>query len=229
LQEIKEELEQKYTIVLRKPSLTLSPVKVLTRLEDLRSSVDNRFGSGGQGIRTRVMPDGMVRLPGLGSIPAQCLTLDELKLEVDERYRKLVPGIEVTPILQQRADRFVYVLGEVRTPGRFNLQQPTTVLMALAMAGGSTIGGNQREAVVFRRTDDWKLMATRIDINGAVLGKKPCPADEIWLRDSDVLLIPKSPLLRADNFIELAFTRGIYAIAPANTFFIQKSTFTQAR
>lgn len=226
LLEVKKDLEEKYTIVLRKPSLTLSPVKVGTRLEDLRASVDNRFGSGGQGINTRVMPDGMIRLPAIGSVPAQGLTLDELKLEVDERYHDVVAGIEVTPILQQRANRFVYVLGEVRTPGKFTLDQPTSVLMALAMAGHSTIGGNNREVVVFRRADDWKLMATRLDLNGAILGKKPSPSDEIWLRDSDVIVVPKSALWRLDNFIELAFTRGIYAIAPANTFFVQKNTFS---
>jgi polysaccharide export outer membrane protein len=34
------------------------------------------------------------------------------------------------------------------------------------------------------------------------------------LRDSDIVVLPKSSLLRADDFIDLIFTRGIYGILP---------------
>ena len=52
------------------------------------------------------------------------------------------------------------------------------------------------------------------DLRGALLGKRPCPADEIWLRDSDIVLVPKSPILVMDDFINLVFTRGLYGIIP---------------
>ena len=42
-----------------------------------------------------VTPEGSVQLPGIGSVPAQGLTLDELKMEIDERYALVVEGIEV--------------------------------------------------------------------------------------------------------------------------------------
>jgi polysaccharide export outer membrane protein len=223
--ELTKDLEERYLAVLRRPSLTVTPVKINTRLEDLRASVDNRFFSGGQGRQVRVMPDGTIHLPGIGAVPAQGLTLGEMQMEIEERYREIVDGLEVTPILYSRAPRFVYVAGEVRAPGRYTLEQPTTSMMAISLAGGTNNGGNLREIVVFRRTDDWKLMATRIDLNGALLGKRPGPADEIWLRDSDIVLVPKSPLLRADNFLELVFTRGLYSVVPAQTFFTQKTSF----
>ena len=68
--------------------------------------------------------------------------------------------------------------------------------------------------MVFRRTEDWRLMATKLDLRGALLGERPCPADEVWLRDSDIVVVPKSHLLRTDDFIELLFTRGIYGVLP---------------
>jgi polysaccharide export outer membrane protein len=228
VKELQQDLDEKYRAAgVRNPALTVSPLKINSKLENLRAAVDNRFFSGGQGLQQRVMPDGFVRLPWVDNVPAQGLTLDELKLEVNERYRDQVDGLEVTPLLLTRAPRFVFVAGEVRQPGRYTLEGPTTAMMALALAGGTNNGGNLREMVVFRRTDDWRLMATRLDINGAQLGKKPCPADEIWLRDSDIVLVPKSPLLRADNFIELVFTRGLYAVVPAQTFFPAKTIFDQ--
>ncbi|MCA9269711.1 MAG: polysaccharide biosynthesis/export family protein, partial [Planctomycetales bacterium] len=212
--ELTADLEERYLKFYKVPSITITPVKVNTRLNDLRDSVDARFGSGGQSRLARVTPEGTVQLPAVGSVPAQGLTLDELKREVDERYARAVQGIEVTPVLVNRAPRFIYVLGEVQTPGRFELTGPTTVMQSVALAGGWNNGGNLRQIVVFRRGEDWRLVATQLDLRGALIGKRPSPADEIWLRDSDIVVVPKSAILRADDFIELVFTRGIYGVVP---------------
>ena len=42
------------------------------------------------------------------------------------------------------------------------------------------------------------------------------PADEIWVNDSDLIVIPKSQILGMDNIIELVFTRGLYGVVPFN-------------
>jgi polysaccharide export outer membrane protein len=135
---------------------------------------------------------------------------------VDEHYAALVQGIEVTPVLVQRAPRFVYVLGEVVEPGRYELTGPTSVMQTVALAGGWNNGGNLRRIVVFRRGEDWRLMATQLHLHGAMIGHKPCPADEIWVRDSDIVLVPKSSVKLTTDFIELVFTRGIYGVVPMN-------------
>ena len=57
-------------------------------------------------------------------------------------------------------------------------------------------------------------MATKLDLRGALIGKRPASADEIWIRDSDIVLVPKSPVLLMDDFIDLVFTRGIYGVVP---------------
>jgi len=211
LRDALEELYKKYYNV---PAITVTPLKVNTKLEDLRASVDRRAGIGGQSQLVRVTPEGTVSLPAIGSVPAQGLSLAELQEEVNERYRQQVEGIEVIPVLVQRAPRFVYVLGEVGTPGRFELTGPTTVLQALSMAGSWKVGANLRQIVVFRRGDDWRLMAAMLDLDAALHGKQPCPAGEIWLSDSDVIVVPKSRILVADDFIDLVFTRGIYGVFP---------------
>ena len=60
----------------------------------------------------------------------------------------------------------------------------------------------------------WLTMATKINIKGPLFGKHPCPPGEIWLRDSDIVLVPKHPILHADEAIDLVFTRGIYSVLP---------------
>lgn len=219
VEQLREELEELFKEYFPVPGITVTPLKVNSRLEDLRATVDSRQGFGGQSRRAVVTPEGTIGLPGLGSVPAQGLTLEELKLEIDERYAQQIQGIEVTPILIERAPRFVYVVGEVKTPGRYRLEGPTTVMQAISLGGGWNVGANLRQVVVFRRGDDWRLLATMLDLRGALYGKRPCPCDEIWLNDADIVVVPKSPILVLDNFIELVFTKGIYGVMPFQTFY----------
>ena len=116
--------------------------------------------------------------------------------------------------MTQQADHFVYVLGEVGSPSRIRLDGPTTVLGAIAQAGGHLPEANMRQVVILRRAEDWRLISTMLDLQGAVYGKRPVPSDEIWLRDSDVVIVPERPIVRLDNWIEQIFTRGIYGVVP---------------
>ena len=212
--QLRDSLDGLYKKYYKVPSITVTPLKVNTKLEDLRATVDRRAGIGGQSQFVRVTPEGTVSLPAIGSVMAQGLTLTEFQDEVNERYRQDIQGIQIIPILAQRAPRYVYVLGEVKNPGRFELTGPTTALQALSMAGSWNVGANLRQIVVFRRGDDWRLLATMIDLEGALMGRQPCPKGEIWLDDSDVVIVPKGAILQADDFINLVFTRGIYGVFP---------------
>jgi polysaccharide biosynthesis/export protein len=212
--QLRDVLEQNYKKYYKNPAITVTPLKVNTKLEDLRATIDRRAGIGGQSQSVRVTPEGTIALPAIGSVQAQGLTLGELQTELNESYRQVVEGIQVIPILVQRAPRFVYVLGEVNTPGRFELVGPTTALQAIGMAGSWRVGANLRQIVVFRRGDDWRLLATMINLEAALFGNQPCPRGEIWIDDSDIVIVPKGKILIADDFIDLVFTRGIYGVFP---------------
>jgi len=215
IEDLRKDIEQQYKKFIEEPSISVTPLSINTTATQLISTVDRRGGGrGGQALEVRVTPSGMVQLPAVGSIPVQGLTIDELKYEVERRYLRYVSGLEVTPVLSERAPRYVFVVGEVQAPGRYTLEGPTTVMQAIALAGSWNVGANLNNVVVFRRDENWKLMATKLDIRGALYGKRPCPADEIWLRDSDIVVVPKSPVLVADDAIELLFTRGLYAVVP---------------
>jgi polysaccharide export outer membrane protein len=55
-------------------------------------------------------------------------------------------------------------------------------------------------------------------LDGALrYANQPCPAGEIWLNDSDVIILPKSKILLCDDFINLVFTRGVYGVVPFGT------------
>ncbi len=214
--QLRDSLDKNFEKFYNQPGITVTPTKVDTKLEDLRYTVSGRSGFGGQVLPGKVTPEGTIQLPAVGSVPAQGLTLDEFQSELAVRFSEKIEGIEVVPVLKQRAPRYVYVLGEVAQPGRYTLEQPTTVMQAIAMAGSWNYGAHITHVVVFRRVDDWRLVATTLDLRPALLGHSPCPASEIWVSDADLVILPKSKLLRADNFIDLIFTRGLYGVIPFN-------------
>ncbi len=211
---LRKQLESQYAKFYNDPTIDVTPVTTNTLAEDIRNAVGGRSGLSRQAIDVTVMPDGKVRLPGIGEVCVQGFTLSELKSEINLRYSQTVVGLELEPILTSQAPHFIHVLGEVRTPNRFQITAPTTVLGAIAEAGGQLPGANLRQVVVFRRAEDWRLISTMLDLQGAVYGKRPTPADEIWLRDGDVIIVPAKPIQRFNWFVNQVFREGIYGVVP---------------
>jgi polysaccharide export outer membrane protein len=212
--EMQRELNEKYKRYVKNPSVVVSVIRSETPLQDLIAAVDARAGTGGQGRQARVSPDGTIQLPLIGNVPAIGLTLNEIAREINARYRQHLRGIEVTPILLERAPRFIFVVGEVAIPGRYELTGPTSAMQSIALARGFRRGGNLRQLIVFRRDQNWRLTATKLDLSAALLGKAPHPSDEIWLRDSDIVLIPAKPIQRLSEAVDLYLTQTLYGIFP---------------
>lgn len=200
------------------PEVMVKPVNTETNLQDLIRTVDATAGLGGLSRSVIVSPDGTIQLPGIGVLPALGLSLTELQNEANARYREEVDGLEVTALLTARAPRFVFVMGEVRQAGRIELTGPTTLMQAIAQANGWGSGANLRHIVVLRRDKNWQLVATKVDLSGALWGHRPNPSDDMWLRHSDIILVPKNPGQRLADFIEVYFGRGLYGIFPTQGF-----------
>ncbi len=213
---VTNDLEQQYKDLVKEPAITITPLLMNSRLTELRNTVDSRYGAGGQTISARVTPEGTVQLPGIGSVLVQGLTLSEAGQEVNARYRRLVKGgLDITPVLSARAPRFAFVLGEVGRPGRIELEGPTTVIQAIAMAGSWTTGADLHHVIVLRRDSNWELMATQIDLRKPLYARDACP-DDLWLRDSDIVLLPKNKLQITNEIIDKVFTRGVYSVFPTS-------------
>ena len=203
-------------------TLDVIPVKINTKLEDLRNAVTNLGGfNSGQAVNAVIMPDGKVDLPLIGPVMLQGMTREEIKTEINLRYESVVAGMVVEPRLIRQAPRRIFIFGEVREPGVYTLEGPTTVTQALAQARGILVGGNDRQIIIFRRAEDWRLVATKLDLRGAHLGKDPTPADEIWVRDSDLIIVPRTPMKLTNDFVRQVFTQGIYGVVPFGGISIQ--------
>jgi polysaccharide biosynthesis/export protein len=215
--QLSEALDERYQKYFPAPTIGITPLRLNVKVLDLIDAVDRRYGAGGgQGRSAVITPDGTLALPDIGSVPAQGLTLPELEVELNERYNEKLEGVFVNPILTRRAARYVYVMGEVHSPGRYELLAPTTASQAVSLAGSWRVGANLRHIIVLRRDDRWQLMGCVVNLSDVLCRDKRCPRDDIWISDSDVVIVPKSTLLRADDAIEMIFTRGIYGVFPLN-------------
>jgi protein involved in polysaccharide export with SLBB domain len=91
-------------------------------------------------LEVMIGPDGMVSYLEALSVPAAGLTVDELRVRLDESLGQFyrAPRTIITPVTY-RSKKY-YVLGKVANTGVFTLDRPTTVLEAVARARGLQTG-----------------------------------------------------------------------------------------
>jgi polysaccharide export outer membrane protein len=100
-----------------------------------------------------VRPDGKITYPLIGEVQAAGLTVKELQTEISKRLEKYVTDANVTVILLKAQYYKIYVTGKVNKPGDFVVGRPTTVIQAIAMAGGLTPFASPGSIVVLRNVE----------------------------------------------------------------------------
>ncbi|PZP55835.1 MAG: hypothetical protein DI586_05585 [Micavibrio aeruginosavorus] len=109
----------------------------------------------------KIDPSGQISIPLIRSVKAAGLTVRQLE---DVITSELEPDYVVDPkvsieVLEYRS---VYILGEVRTPGKYPYVPNMTVLQAVAVAGGHTYRANEATADITRIENDMlKTMTVR--------------------------------------------------------------------
>jgi len=97
-----------------------------------------------------VRPDGKISMPLLQDVPAEGLTAGQLAANIQEKLSSFILNPEVSVIvLQVNAPKY-YILGYVARPGTFPLRGDTSVLQALALAGGMTQFASPRSIKLIR-------------------------------------------------------------------------------
>ena len=98
-----------------------------------------------------VRPDGKISLPLLNDVKAAGLTPMQLRQFLTTALAPYIPVATVSVIVREVHSFKVTVIGEVKTPGRYELKSQSTVLDVLAMAGGLTEYAERSRIVVLRR------------------------------------------------------------------------------
>jgi len=141
----------------------------------------------------RVGPDGRVALPMVGEVMAADRTLDELAARLTQAYSASLvrPRVEVT--LRTAGPLKVWVDGEVRTPGVYDMPGDIDAYRATVLAGGVLPTGRRQEVALIRRGPGGSRMMRVVDL-------RPRVGDVVALRRHDLLFVPRSTLGELANF-----------------------------
>jgi polysaccharide biosynthesis/export protein len=133
-----------------------------------------------------VRPDGKVSMPLINDIQAAGLTPSELRAQLAKRLAEFVPSAEVSVIVSEVQSLKVAVVGAVKTPGRFMLKSPATVLECIALAQGLTEFAARDRIVVLRQNG---TTTTRIPFNYNKVANSD-DQDNFFVRPGDIIVVP---------------------------------------
>lgn len=134
-----------------------------------------------------VRPDGKISLPLIGDVQAAGLTVMQLNAEITERLKKYYKEPpQVSVILQQVNSYSIYVLGEVRSPGKYLVKSGTTFLQAITLAGGFTEFASKNKVMVRRKNNDSSESIISIKYRNVLSGLQ----SNVMIFPGDTILIP---------------------------------------
>src|SRR5262249_19370819 len=134
-----------------------------------------------------VRPDGMISLPVVNDVPVAGLTPMELRDLLAKKLAEYVPSAVVSVIVNKVESYSISVVGSVAKPGKFTLTSPTTVLEAIAMAGGLNEFASRRSITVLRSDGKGASTGIPFNYNNAVSGEA---SENLVLRAGDVVVVP---------------------------------------
>jgi polysaccharide export outer membrane protein len=135
-----------------------------------------------------VRSDGKVSLPLVGEMQAGGQTPRQLQAALKEKLQTYISDPDVTVIVQEVKSQRFNILGQVVRPGSYLLANTTTVLDAIAVAGGFRDFAKKKSIYVLRTKTDGSQARIAFNYNDVIKGKDP--AQNIRLEPKDTLVVP---------------------------------------
>ncbi len=146
-----------------------------------------------------IAPDGRISLPTVGPVIASGQTIRDLQATLEEIYANELrdPSLVITPT--GFGSQKIFVGGEVKAPGVFELPGEIDVLQALVMAGGWIETAEPSKVIIMRRQPGGEMMTRVVDVRGG-LGRSAL-YDIGPLRRFDVVYVARSAIADENQFV----------------------------
>lgn len=133
-----------------------------------------------------VRPDGKISLPLLHDVHAAGLTAMQLRDKLSVALSEFIPNPDVSVIVSEVRSFRVSVMGEVHKPGVLYFKSDTTILEAIAMAGGFRDFASPSKIVVFRKDANGRTVKIPFNYNKAM----KADGENLALKTGDVIVVP---------------------------------------
>ena len=175
------------------------------------------WGASQSTLQQTISPDGCIQVENLGPVYLSGLTVKQANARLRDQFGRMYsslngdnPESQIRLTLGQNRTISVHVLGEVESPGTYEMSSFATIFNALYMAGGVTDHGTLRDVKVFR---DNKEIAS-FDIYDFILNGHM--GKEVRLEDNDVVnvgtyqnLVCVSGQVKRPMFYEMLSTESV--------------------
>jgi polysaccharide export outer membrane protein len=135
-----------------------------------------------------VRPDGKISLPLIGELAVNGLTAPSVQRLIAQRLAEYVSKPLVTVIVQEVKSKTYVVVGKVAKPGAYELGKPTTVLEAIAIAGGFLDFAKVSKVNIIRRRDGGPSETLHFDYKKVIKGQNA--EQNVELKSGDTIVVP---------------------------------------
>jgi len=129
-----------------------------------------------------VRPDGMISVALVGDLHAAGQTPEELAASTREALARFIDNPNVVIRVAATGSRYFFVMGNVQTPGMYDLRAGQTMIQALAVAGGFTEFASESRLKILRAG----AAPMEMDYNAVVRGDTP----DVVLEPNDTIVVP---------------------------------------
>ncbi len=162
-------------------SVPVGPDYVLGPGDEL---VVDYWGTTSQHLQRAVDREGRISLPEAGTVVVAGRTLGEVQQTVQRLLSRQLRGITVDVTLGRLRTVRVYIVGDVKNPGAYDISSLSTALSALIAAGGPTDTGSYRIVKHYRG----KALVEDVDLYDLML--KGVSGGEVHIESGDSILVP---------------------------------------
>jgi protein involved in polysaccharide export with SLBB domain len=148
----------------------------------------------------KIAPDGRLNLPLLEPIMAADLTGPELSAIIGKAYSGVLRDPAVDVIGRSFGSQQIYVSGEVRTPGVYELTAPIDAFQAVARAGGFLTSARTNEVLILRRSPGGEARVYRADLSDPAFRAGLSQLGP--LQRFDVIFVPRSTIAEIGLFMQ---------------------------
>lgn len=139
----------------------------------------------------RVRPDGMISMPLIGDMKAAGLTPAQLRDRVTERLKEYQETVVTSIIVQEVNSYRIFVLGEVLNPGTYTMMRKTSVLQAIALAGGFSQYAAKNRIILVRENLDRNAKPEKMSIRfDDIVDEDEHKDRNIILKPGDTIFVP---------------------------------------
>lgn len=156
--------------------------------------------------RVFIRPDGRISLQLVGNQQAAGLNPTELENQLKSAYGRHLRQADVSVITTGFTGQRIFVDGEVKNPAQVALMGNTSVMQAIAAAGGF-LNTAYREQVIVIRKQQSGVVAVPVNMTAFLEGT--APEQDVQVRAQDIVYVPKSPVANMNLFIEQYFRNNI--------------------